>query len=296
MKKLLFWRRLCQIAILIFFVLVPVLNIYELHGIYGNLLAFNFFDLQLIDPLSALQVLIGIFSSASPLPIASEMLWGAFWVLLIAFLLGPIFCGWLCPYGLFSEIVWRLHSKKQQNSKNSQAVKKTFFAQRFTIKCLVFAILLAFALFLQQGPILNQLSLPAWYTRVWQNFILFGEVLLYPILFICIMLVLEFIFKKRFWCLYICPQSVLITLSGALSSCIFPRRLRVSFTQKSCTCAKNERACVAACSLNLNPRGLSGMEKITCMNCGDCVAACHKVCKVEKKALNLIMKHTLVDK
>lgn len=347
MKKLLLWRRLCQIFILLFFIVVPILNMYGIHEMYGNLLSFHFFGLQLCDPLSALQVCMRIVLSGSEVlssttvtsQLPSEMLWGAFFVLCIAFLLGPIFCSWICPYGFLSELVWSMRGKKaqqakqQDNKKMSQAQShdrvhgivqgaeydiapniayditydtiqkksskkdteqeigqkieqetgtKLTWIRLFTKEILFYVLLITVVLF-SDNPSINQLSMPAWYTRIWQYVFLYGQVLCIPLVFMFVVLACELFLKQRFWCTYICPQSVLLTFFGA----ILPMRLRVKFNQKSCTCSAKERACIKVCSLNLNPRNLVGADKIACTNCGDCVATCDKVCKAKENALHL---------
>lgn len=283
MKKLLLWRRLSQTFFLFFFILVPVLNLYGFHEMYGNLLAFNFFGLHLVDPLSALQVCLGIFSDSNTLVsaiIPSEMLWGAFFVLLIASVFGSVFCSWLCPYGFFSELVWKMREKKRSFPRSAEGkTNNSSFGMK--VKFFLFAIGILFVFFLHQGPILNQLSLPAWYTRLWQHVFLYGQILIYPVVAILFVLILEFILHKRFWCSYICPQSILISFFGA----ILPIRLAVKFNQKSCTCAAKERACIKACSFLLDSRKLVGADRVSCTNCGDCVQACQHACKLENKAL-----------
>jgi len=280
MNKILWWRRFCQISIVLFFVIVPILNLYGMHQITGNFLAFNAFGIHIIDPLSALQVFLGTFS------FTSEMFVGASLVLVIAFFMGSIFCAWICPYGLFSELCFQLSSRCKRMSMDTKKVVK-ISPIRISVKISIVGVfclcLLIFPLG-YMGLILNQLSLPAWYSRIWQVSILSAEILWGAIGFILIILLAEIILKKRFWCMYFCPQSVMISLVGF----IFPYRLRIWFVGKNCTCNSSNRMCVKKCSLGLNPRKLIRSEQILCINCGDCIDACQEVCTSQQKALSFM--------
>ncbi|MCL1890064.1 MAG: 4Fe-4S binding protein, partial [Desulfovibrionaceae bacterium] len=140
--------------------------------------------------------------------------------------------------------------------------------------------LLAVLLFLPE-PMLNQLSMPGWYTRALQTAAFSGQPL-YGALFFPALLLLEGITGKRFWCGYLCPQSVLLSLFAAI-----PRPgLRLRYARRECSCASKERACLKACSLALNPRENTLSQRLNCNNCGDCVDACRS----RGKALRLSMK------
>jgi ferredoxin-type protein NapH len=225
----------------------------------GNLLSFKAARLTLADPLAALQVVAGTLS------FPASLCMGAGLVLLLAAVLGPVFCGWLCPFGLLSELVYNFRAGRK---KNYPAAGKTS-AKPFMIKLLLTVPgLLAVLLFIPV-PWLNQLSMPGWYTRAMQYLVLY-KTLLWGALLLPAALTIEAMAGKRLWCRYICPQSVLITLAGLL----LPKRLRVNFTARRCACAANDRACLGSCSLALNPRDRQKAQQAQCTNCGDCADAC----------------------
>lgn len=277
-RSIRFPRRLVQIGCALAFVAIPFLNRAEINALSGNMLAFNFAGLPLADPLAALQVMI------SSLSLDSSVI-GLLIALGIAFLLGPVFCSWLCPYGLLSELVHGFSAKRHEDSdaplvslsslpqKESRGRKGivNFTESPFMVRLGIVAFGLALAAFVAPFPVLNQLSMPGWYTRTWQHAALGTGILWGGLALLLVMLLLEFILRKRIWCRYLCPQSVLISLSGLL----LPRRLQVSYKPKSCTCAANDRACGKACSLDLDPRHpVKTAQRVQCTNCGDCVDAC----------------------
>ena len=267
-------RRLVQIGCALAFIAIPFLNKAEVNTVSGNFLAFNAAGVPLGDPLAALQVLAASFGGTGP------MLLGALLTLLVAFSLGPVFCSWLCPYGLLSELVHGTVAPARQEitekkpaehpldeKKKSKGPSGRPFISRLAVAAAGLLLVVALVPF----PLLNQLSMPGWYSRTLQHIALYHNVLWGGIIFLLLMLLLEKLLGKRVWCRYFCPQSVLISLAGL----IFPWRLQVVFKRKSCTCPASDRPCAKKCSLALNPRAPRELsQRVQCTNCGDCVDAC----------------------
>ena len=123
-------------------------------------------------------------------------------------------------------------------------------------------------------PVLNQLSLPAWYARFFQYY--FGQdfISLSFLVFLGILLI-EFVAGRRLWCRYICPQSILIILTKSLNR----NRLKVDFIKENCICKPGYDRCESACSLSLQPKFLKNQLELECSNCGDCIVACNRMGK-----------------
>ena len=251
-------RRAVQAGTALAFLAIPLLNAREIYFFVGNMVAFNAGGVPLADPLAMLQVALAAFS-ATP-----SMLAGAGLALFLAIVLGPVFCSWLCPFGLLSELVHRRQKKHPPGD--------TVSFRPFLMKCGLAAAGLLAVLTVTPMPVLTQLSMPAWFTRFWQHALTHRDILWPALLLIPAVLLIEFAARKRLWCRYICPQSVLISLAGL----VLPKRLRIGFAERSCVCRPSARACRAACSLNLNPRELTPAQKTQCTNCGDCIDACAK--------------------
>lgn len=271
-----FPRRLVQLGCALTFIALPFLNRAEINVLSGNFLAFDFAGLPLADPLAALQVMLASLS-------VDTVLLGGGISLGIAFLLGPVFCSWLCPYGLLSELVHGIRDKlplKKQAvvlvpgsviQKQNEAQVKKFGESPFMFRLFIVVAGLVLAATIVPFPVLNQLSMPGWYSRFWQHVPLDTAILWGGLSFLLAVLLVELFTRKRLWCRYLCPQSVLISLSGLL----FPARLQVAFNPRSCNCPANDRACRKACSLQLNPRQPASIsQRVQCTNCGDCVDAC----------------------
>ncbi len=253
------YRRGCQIVIVLLFILIPILNKSRYSFLYGNLLSFQLWFVPLADPLAILQLTIKNVS------ITLSNFIGALLPLLAAYMLGTVFCSWLCPYGFFSEMVYSV-SKKLIKKKNFEKRKKIIGIR---IKFILFFGGLLFFLLFSTTPILNQLSLPAWYTRFFQY--LFGQgYFSLSIVVILVILLMEGIIQKRLWCLYVCPQSVLLIFAKRMNR----KRLMVHFNPNKCICREPRDVCSSACSLSLQPKIVGRKDELECTNCGDCIVAC----------------------
>jgi ferredoxin-type protein NapH len=259
--SLFFWRRCLQIGLAVVMALVPFANARGLDWISGNYLALDVLGLPLGDPLAALQVLV------SAKDIAGRAALGAILALVLALVLGPVFCAYACPYGLFSEL---LHGLARRIPRRKPQQSNTTGRDGFRSKAAVTGLLLAVVAIFGLPPLLNLLSMPAYYSRLWQHVVLGG--LLLPLAVMPIVLLVEAVFGLRLWCRFVCPQSVLLHGLRRVS----PWGLRLDFDPKRCTCGKGGSRCVAACSLGLDPRRGKNLA-LSCNNCGDCRAACQNM-------------------
>lgn len=258
------YRRAFQIFVALAFIVIPLLNRSRYSMVYGNFLSFHMFGIPLADPLAVLQLTLKNFY------FTLENFIGTLLPLLLALSLGTVFCSWICPYGLFSELAQKLN--KKLFSKGYKGLPLN--AGGFWFKMLLFGVGFVVFFLLSTTPVLNQLSTAAWYSRFFQYY--FGQdVISLCYLFLLALLVIECIAGKRLWCRYICPQSVLIILTKLLNR----KRLRVVFDEEKCICKPGYERCDMACTLSLKPKTLSNSLDTECSNCGDCVVACQKMGK-----------------
>lgn len=266
MKSLSFYRRIIQLAVIFLFCLLPWLNLSGFHQLSGSLFAFDFFGIPFADPAAALQATTASLAfNQSP---GAKIIFGALLALLIAFFMGRIFCGWLCPYGFFSELGWYIRKK----SENEQFTSKKSL-RVFIYKILIFLIaLLAIAFF--AFPLLSLISFPGELSLLPMEIL--QECTFWAIAAACglpvIALIIELYLRRRFWCEYICPQSVML----GLSAWGLPKQspgLRIDFNARQCNCGKLS-PCRQSCSLNLNPRQKNGPSRRDCIMCGECIQTC----------------------
>lgn len=255
------WRRLIQLGVAAAFIVIPLLNHFRINVLTGNFLAFRAGGLTLADPLAVLQITLKNFY------LSMDLLTGAAIALGLAVILGTVFCSWICPFGLLSELTQDAARRRSARGNRVAAERST----GFSFKVALFVLGLAGFLVFSTTPVLNQLSLPAWYSRIFQFYFEQGHVSL-AIVFLTALLAVEFALRQRLWCRYICPQSVLLMTVKLLN----PSRLKVHFERERCVCAKPRDPCHQACSLSLDPKTLGDTIDAACNNCGDCVVACKR--------------------
>ena len=255
------WRRTIQTGVAVLFIMLPILNAAGFSFIWGNFLNIHIGSLTFSDPLAVFQVMVQNRYLPAGLLISAGL------VLVIAFFLGTVFCSWICPFGLLSELTNKLACRVWPRKFRDIKIEKSGFAVKAMIFC---AGTLAFCLFFS-SPVLNLVSLPFQYSNIFQ-YLFMQKHLSAGIWFIGAVLTAEFVFRTRLWCRWICPQSVLLAVVGQLNTF----RLKVIFEKKRCIGSKAPYPCQKACSIDLNPRRLNGRGKAQCTNCGDCVDACRE--------------------
>lgn len=265
MKRLALFRHFCQIFIICLFIFLPFLNRMDYNGVQGSLFSFDFFGLPFADPASAAQAALagGIAWTAA------AYFAGALLALLIAFFLGRVFCGWICPYGFFSELFHELRIKN--NLPMPARMQKIVWAAKCALValCLLGGALAAY-------PIITYISMPGqmslWPLPLWFTI---GQAGVWALFCVPIFaLFCEIIFGRRLWCEYVCPQSAFLGLSASGLPKKFPG-LRIGWQPRKCACGKSS-PCAAACTLNINPRHKNGPARNVCVMCGACVEECEK--------------------
>ncbi|MDR0238678.1 MAG: 4Fe-4S binding protein [Deltaproteobacteria bacterium] len=251
-------RRPVQFIVALLFVVLPWANAQGWTRIYGSLFAMNIYGLPLADPLSALQVLV------IDGHVAVRLWTGAALVLLMACALGRVFCSWLCPYGLLSELVYALRRRLPPLFSESMTARRAYWLR---IALCAAGLVAAFAC---AFPVLQRFSMPGELSlaplRVLDGWEIGMALLLPP----GAALLAEGISGRRLWCRYLCPQSVFL----ALAAQCFPGGFGVRWDSARCACPHGDHPCLRACSLGLAPRHIHGPPRSECTQCAQCVRAC----------------------
>lgn len=216
----------------------------------GNLWSFRFLELRASDPLA---VLSGVLVSRSfPLSLLLSLLLPVF--LTICF--GRFFCGWLCPMGLFGEMVsglrrllgrWNISFFSLTVSRKS---KYAILAVGSVI-CLLTSLRFFYAFY--PPRIISDWARDPW----------FGPAGAGGYVFVGAILLVELLLCERVWCKCLCPGGALYSMMGA------SRVVRVRWHPHACTrCGK----CDEVCPYDLAPS--KGDPSCECDNCGKCVEVC----------------------
>jgi polyferredoxin len=187
-------------------------------------------------------------------------------LLLFGLLLGRVICGFLCPFGLIQELIYKLPTKKR---------KKNRLTRR--LSWLKYGILAAFAIGIPAWFAFRRVPLPGFCKFICPAGTLEGAVLLLlhpangelraligPLfawkLSLLVGILCACVFLYRAFCRFLCPLGALYSLMSRLAL------LGVRVDPARCTdCG----ACVRVCKLDI--RAVGDRE---CVHCGDCIGVC----------------------
>lgn len=254
------YRRMIQIIVFAGIFIIPVLNIFEITFIKGTFYSLDIGDIAMADPFAIFQAFL-VSRQISLGMVVSIVI-----PLLLMFILGRVWCSWICPYYLMAEFVEyfvkKFNLKLNRPKYNRNLPNKTNFVRFiFLIIGIVFAGISGI-------PLLNLISAPGVISS--QALVLLKfHYITFEIIFIIILLILEF-FYFRFWCRFFCPQGSFLSIFRSKSS------LRVEKMVDNCS---NCLICIKSCPMILNPME-EGLNPL-CHNCGDCVDACPDNKKIE---------------
>lgn len=251
--KLLFIRRITQLAFLSLLVAIPFLNEREISFITGTLYSMSFGPVDITDPLSGFQVIMLTMSATQTL-IISMLIPVAF-----TFVFGRTFCSWLCPQNLFSEIIDRISAQYRPAriiSFHATPVPRWGVLALILIGSMGVGFPLA-SLISAPGIISLQISTAVFESTVGLEIGL-----------IVFILLAEFFMLRRFWCKYICG------IGTTLGFFRCHKTLKVVFSEHETRKCIQCGACSRACQFDLEP--MRGRIYPMCHNCGDCITACEK--------------------
>lgn len=247
------WRRATQLSVAFLYLALPFANAAGLRDALGTLAATRLGPVELVEPAAALGALL---AGAREAP-AAALLAGAAPPVLLALAFGPVFCSWVCPFGLLSEAVDRLRACRRAWApaphEGARASRALFLGAVLAASALLALPLGA----LLQGPrALTGAALEAVYL---------GAVSPFAAAVLGGLLAADLLLPRRLFCRALCP-------AGALANFLrTPRTLRVGHRRARCACAAAPR-CLGACAWGVDPRTASRFDG--CSSCLACVDAC----------------------
>ena len=229
----------------------PVVNFY-LHNsfVQGWYQSLGVGALWFVSPLEGLESLL--ITKAVYLPSVIGMVLP----LILAFLLGRVFCSWICPVTFILEISDRL---RRAVGRRKHLRNRLVVARNVLWFVLLGELLLSMII---GAPLFVFLSPPGLVGREIMMLVFFHTLAIEGVLLLVI-IGLELV-TRRFFCRSFCPLGALLALVGSR------RRLRVVVDEKSCVdCGM----CVRSCPMGLAPQTGEGMSAY-CWNCGECLDSC----------------------
>jgi ferredoxin-type protein NapH len=247
------WRRATQLAVAALYLALPFANGAGLRQVLGSLASTRLGPVDLVEPAAAATALL----AAGPGAPALRILAGAAPLALLALLLGPAFCAWLCPFGLVSETLDRLWGGRRRWRPSAHERVRRPRAVALAV-VLGGSALLALPLgAVLQGPrAITVAALERFYL---------GAVSPFAAALLGALLVLDVFLPRRLFCRALCPAGAVANLLRT------PRTLRIAHDPSRCTCG-GAPACHAACAWGVDPRFAARRDG--CTSCLACVDAC----------------------
>lgn len=243
-------RRAVQTGVLLLLLLIPFLNRKGILLVSGSLYSLSIGPIWITDPMTGLQPIL------TRLVIDAALLISMLIPIIIALCLGRVFCGWICPQNLISELADSLAIKL--------GIRRFSPRNRLYPRYAVFAGIVI-VIVLTGMPAASYLSAPGIISVQPTRFATKSGMGLELVL-IGMIVITELFLVRRVWCNHLCP------IGGLLGLFRFKRTLKIVFTEDAEHVCGRCRACVNACRLGLDP--MQGDIYPFCHNCGDCVSAC----------------------
>ena len=176
-------------------------------------------------------------------------------ILVSTVLAGPVFCGWVCPFGTLQDLVSQLTRgvKKRHMPKGLQSA---LAISRY--------VLLGVTTLLTADIVFAWMALDA---RINLLSTLSGNVLTVGAYAVLAIYLVVAVFFERPFCSYLCPQGAKYGLMSSL------RPFRVVRNESACV---NCRKCNQACPMHIDIMGHQQVTSLQCISCMNCVAACPK--------------------
>ena len=248
-----FWRRLCQAAVVLFYLGLPLANRFGFRAVAGSMASLRLGPFDLNEPAAALT------AALAGRTITWALIAGIAPLALLALTLGPVFCSWACPWGLLSEKIDSLRQRFSPRPWPTSGWQKLRRA-----RALILSGFLLFSLF-SAIPLAALLSAPRLITTLPLEAIYLGIISPVTGSLLLLLLLLEAAGPRRLWCRALCP-------AGTLASYLRTHRTAaVTFALEQCLCPHTP-ICQQTCPWGIDPRHAKRFDG--CTNCLRCVEAC----------------------
>lgn len=250
-----FWRNLRWGSIILVNMVFVVSYHFDIQMIEGALTAARVFGFHFADLNSSLQVMLAHKNVVVNLLIGTVTVLGIY-----VMIGGRTFCSWVCPYHILSEWAEILHLKLAEKKLVSD--RKLHRGTR-TALFLAFS-LLAFATGYTVYETINPVGIVS-------RALTYGTIA--GMIWVGILLLIEIVWSRRFWCRYICPIGLIYGVAGIVS----PVRIR----HNAVLClheGKCRRVCLVPHVLEMtklaHSKDIVSATGADCTRCGMCVDVC----------------------
>lgn len=274
LNKIHVMRRITQALFILLIIVAPFLDILRFDTATGSLIVFgNEWSLGLEKE----------FYVTHSFENSSRVAWRFFlkailpWIGILSIfpilgaLTGRFFCGWFCPEGTLFEVFDYFTSKifgrrslfgKKSNDSGAHAVNRLPYIV-FALVCMILIPLFAGAVL--TGYFVNPRTV---WSQIFNWDVTFGVKA--GIIGVSLYIFISAMFVRHTLCKYVCGAGLMQMLFGSAS----PVSLRIKTDIARLANCTDCKKCEQVCFMNVRPRLFR--KDISCVNCGECIAACHK--------------------
>ncbi|RJP53220.1 MAG: 4Fe-4S binding protein [Anaerolineaceae bacterium] len=182
---------------------------------------------------------------------------------MLAFLFGPVFCGWICPLGTVQEWVAKLGHKIFKRKYNHFIPTKLDKILRYLRYLILIWVVYVTAtsgrlIFAEYDPYFALFNF-------WTS-----EVALGSLIVLGLTLLLS-VFVERPWCKYACPYGAILGITNLF---------RVFQIKRAASTCKADGACSIMCPMNISVDSLTTVRDHQCISCLECTS--EAICPVAK--------------
>ncbi len=203
------------------------------------------------------------------------------WLAMAGLIAGRFVCGWLCLFGLFQELLYKIPLPK------TNVPDRLDKALRYLKYIMLFLLVIILPFALHGEPYFCKFVCPVGTLEGGIPLVMLNKGLRSAIgvlfklkFFLLVLCIISSVFIYRPFCRYICPLGAFYALFQRVSF------IRMSFDGEKCIhCG----ACARACQMKVDP--VKTPNSCECIRCGECVSACPKsalglgICKGSDKII-----------
>jgi polyferredoxin len=176
-------------------------------------------------------------------------------VFLLAVLLGPVFCGWVCPLGTFQEWIGKLGKKLFKKRYNHFVPKRLDKVMRYFR---VFVMLWVIYITARTGRLVFS-DVDPYYALF--NFYT-GEVAIQALVILAVTAIGS-LFVERPWCKYLCPYGALLGFTNKFKFFKLKRNENMCISCNQCN---------QACPMNIDVESSKKVTQLQCISCFECTS------------------------
>ena len=254
-KRITLWRYLFLTLCFIVVIGNPFTNYYwDINFIQGWFQSIGIGNLWVVSPLEGLESILTAKFFYMP------SLVGMVVPVTLAFLMGRVFCSWMCPIEFLSLLTDKILGLIPKWGKDLKYRKDLVRFAKYTlwfalVAELMVTMIIGYPMFVWWSP-------PGLVGRETMFYVFYKHITIEAVIVVVVLLMN--LITRRMFCRYFCPLGALLALIGK------KRQLVIEYNASKCVGCK---ICDKRCPMGIKP-SVGESQTVYCWNCAECVDAC----------------------